>query len=116
MLDKELESDRVRKELAAALDRFAEEKRILLSRRLRLRLEAGLLSEKEKKMFSKELEAIDEMIRLKEAAEIREEESSGLLLIVSVSGFAPDCDPFAGYPLKYLEEFPLSLTLPELLE
>ena len=67
-------------------------------------------------MFSEELEAIDEIIRLKKTVGIRKEKSSELLLIVSILEFAPDYDPFAGYSLKYLKKFPLSLTLPKLLE
>jgi len=60
----ELRASQLHLELAA----IAAQMSTLSSRRLRLRKEAGLLSEKEKEMFARELASIEEVERLEAAA------------------------------------------------
>jgi hypothetical protein len=116
LLDKVSEDAKARAEEAkarAVVSRISEEMRVLLSRRLRLRKEAGLLTAKEKKMFSDELGAIDELIRLEEQAGVTASDGSPRSYEEGPTG--QDLNPgWGGFPLDYLEDFPPDLSYAQL--
>jgi hypothetical protein len=116
LLDKESEDVSFEKQISVLLAhraRVAEERRVLRSRRLRLRKEAGLLSAKEKKMFSDELGAIDELIRLEEQAGVTVSDGSPKSYEGGPTG--QDLNPgWGGFPLDYLEDFPPDLSYSQL--
>ena len=95
----ELESKR--RELEEQLRRVSDSQRPLMIRRLRLRKEAGLLRDRERKMFARELASIEEIERL-EAEAAAETESP--VTVPESSEPGPSVDFPGELPAEFLLE------------